>query len=55
MLGGSATDSGFSIAMDANGNIYLTGDTNSTGFPTMTPIQPRLGGGFDVFVTRIAP
>jgi hypothetical protein len=54
-FGGSATDSGFAIALDADGNVYLTGNTNSANVPMMTPIQPRLGGGFDVFVAKIAP
>ena len=54
-LGGSNSDAGFSIAVDAAGSIYLTGSTSSTDFPT-TPgaFQTVFGGGnSDAFVTKI--
>lgn len=41
--------------MDASGNAYLTGTTNSTNLPT-TPgaFQTTYGGGtYDAFVTKI--
>ena len=52
-LGGSDTDVGRDIAVDAAGNIYIAGDTFSTDFPTAHPLQPQLGGGNDVFVTKL--
>ena len=52
-LGGSSSDFGFGIAVDASGNTYLTGRTNSTNFPTAVPIQPANGGGDDAFVTKL--
>ncbi len=35
-LGGSATDAGLGIAVDASGSAYVVGDTNSADFPTTT-------------------
>ena len=56
-LGGSGTpggDIGSGIAVDKDGNAYVTGATNSTDFPTKNPLQPAFGGGLqDAFVTKI--
>jgi hypothetical protein len=60
-LGGSQTDSGHAIAVDGSGNAYVTGNTSSTNFPTVNPLQAGLGGcgffgcagGVDAFVTEI--
>ena len=38
-LGGSQGDGGSGIAVDAAGNAYVTGGTNSTNFPTDNPLQ----------------
>ena len=52
-LGGSERDSGFDIAVDASGNAYVTGQTESTDFPTASAIQPANAGNADVFVTKL--
>ena len=52
-LGGTGLDSGQAIAVDAAGNAYVGGFTNSTDFPTRLPLQAKLAGGFDGFVTKI--
>lgn len=56
-LGGSATDVGFGIAVDASGNAYVTGSTSSTDFPfTLGAFQNSFGGGAsDAFVTKLNP
>ena len=54
-LGGSAADIGLSVALDAAGSIYVSGQTSSTNFPT-TPgsFQTVFGGSFnDGFVSKI--
>ena len=56
-LGGAFTDSGSSIALDANDNIYITGSTQSNDFPTQAAIQPNRAGvnqDVDLFVSKIS-
>ena len=57
-LGGSGIDSGIGIALDSLGNAYVTGQTDSTNFPT-TPgsfqeTDPFTGLDADAFVAKIS-
>jgi hypothetical protein len=55
-LGGSDSDSAIGIAVDASGAAYVTGETTSSDFPLMHPIQKTYGGGDeDAFVTKLDP
>jgi Bacterial Ig-like domain (group 3)/Beta-propeller repeat len=54
-LGGSAFDVPSGIAVDNAGNAYLTGETDSTDFPTMSPLQAFNAGSVDAFVTKLNP
>jgi hypothetical protein len=58
-IGGSAGDKAYGVAVDSSGNAYVTGQTNSSDFPTVNQIPgaclPSCGTGNndDVFVTKI--
>ncbi len=52
-LGGRAGDVIHGIAVDASGNIYLTGSTESGNFPTASPFQSTNRGAPDAFVSKI--
>ncbi|HEY0079881.1 MAG TPA: SBBP repeat-containing protein [Pyrinomonadaceae bacterium] len=59
-LGGSSTEDGSDIKVDATGNAYICGQTSSTNFPTASAFQPTFGGatfegGRDGFVTKLNP
>jgi hypothetical protein len=52
-LGGSGGDFGQGIAVDSSGNAYVMGRTNSTNFPTASPLQATYGGAGDAFVAKL--
>jgi len=52
-LGGSEYDGGRSIALDMDGNIYITGDTRSADFPLANAAQETLNGSSDAFVSKL--
>jgi hypothetical protein len=56
-LGGNGTDLGLGIAQDTSNpaNIYITGQTSSSNFPTVNPTQAALSGPTDAFVSVLSP
>ena len=55
-LGGGQCDTANSIATDSSGNVYVTGRTGSTDFPTANAFQPTFAGpqfSSDAFVTKL--
>ncbi|WP_196305245.1 DUF7948 domain-containing protein [Metabacillus sediminilitoris] len=55
-LGGMSDDSGVGIAVDTEGNAYVTGVTSSLDFPTSPGAFQTTSDGFqDAFVTKLNP
>ncbi|NYB52644.1 MAG: SBBP repeat-containing protein, partial [Methanobacteriaceae archaeon] len=55
-LGGTNYDFGYAIAVDNNGNAYITGYTESNDFPvTPDAYQASYAGNVDAFITKINP
>jgi Beta-propeller repeat len=65
-LGGTNSDAGESIALDAANDIYVAGFTSSTNFPTLNAVNSVLNAGdlpkkkhgpfnYDAFVAKFAP
>ncbi|HVI07171.1 MAG TPA: SBBP repeat-containing protein, partial [Candidatus Binatia bacterium] len=66
-LGGSLDENpGLSLALDAGGSVYVTGQTDSTNFPVVTPVDQAVkngtynggtygGGASDAFITKLNP
>jgi uncharacterized repeat protein (TIGR01451 family) len=53
-LGGSQQEAIRAIAMDPAGNVYITGSTGSTDFPTVNPVQAaHAGGSIDAVVAAL--
>src|SRR5207253_2850629 len=55
-FGGSGDDFGQGIAVDANGNAYITGMTDSQNFPAANAYQSSLAGNGttpDAFVVKL--
>ena len=52
-LGGSSSDQGRAIALDASGNAFIAGQTTSSNFPTLNPLQAALKGPQDAFVAEV--
>ena len=53
-LGGNVGDIGNGIAVDTNGNIYVTGIAGFNNFPTKDAYQPTFGGFNDAFVAKFS-
>lgn len=51
-LGGNGLDGAFGIAVNAGGNAFVTGTTQSMNFPLLNPAQGTYGG---IFLTKLNP
>lgn len=55
-LGGARADQAAAIAIDPDGNVVVAGETISTDFPLLNPVQSSFGGGDgDAFVAKLRP
>ncbi len=53
-IGGTGGDRAYDVAVDGNGNAYVTGYTSSSsGFPVLNGPDPSYNGGIDAFVTKV--
>jgi len=53
-FGGSGWEDLRSVKLDAAGNIYLFGTTNSSDLPTVNAYQNQNAGGWDLFVAKLS-
>lgn len=55
-LGGTGTEAGYSVQLNSSGQVYVSGGTTSSNFPT-TPgaMKPAFGGQVDGFLARLSP
>jgi uncharacterized repeat protein (TIGR01451 family) len=54
-LGGTGSETGLGIAVDAQDSAYLTGSTSATDFPLTDPAQNVKGSFNDAFVAKLNP
>jgi uncharacterized protein DUF4214/beta-propeller repeat-containing protein/all-beta uncharacterized protein/parallel beta helix pectate lyase-like protein len=54
-LGSSGDDRGYRVTVDASGNAYITGMSDSIAFPTVNALQPANAGGFDAVIVKLNP
>jgi hypothetical protein len=53
-IGGNGDDYGIGLALDNANNVYVTGSTTSSNFPTVNPYQAVEPGSYSGFVTKIS-
>jgi hypothetical protein len=54
-LGGSGNDAAYGIVLDDNNNVYVTGGTTSSNFPTTTGVlYPVYHDSIDGFITKVS-
>lgn len=54
-LGGAGPDVGLSLAIGPTGDVYLSGYTGSSNFPSVRALDPLCSGGIDAIVARMSP
>ena len=52
-IGGYDLDRGYSISLDQDGNVYVTGETLSSDYPTTPGVFDESNNGHDVFISKL--
>jgi uncharacterized protein (TIGR03437 family) len=55
LAGGSGLEAAFGLAVDAGGNAYLAGFTDSPNYPVTAQAARRTGARTEAFVTKVSP
>lgn len=55
LMGGGNDDEALALAVDAQGNAWVTGFTESDDLPTIRALRANPSGGRDIFLTKLAP
>jgi hypothetical protein len=53
-IGGNGPDYGYALTLDSANNVYVTGSTASSNFPTVNPYQGTYPGSFNAFLTKVS-
>jgi len=53
-IGGNGDDYGVGLALDSANNVYVTGSTTSSNFPTVRPYQAAEPGSYSGFLSKIS-
>ncbi len=53
-IGGNSQDYGYALAIDSANEVYVTGSTASSDFPTVNAYQGTYPGSFNAFLTKIS-
>jgi hypothetical protein len=53
-IGGNGEDYGIGLALDSASNVYVTGSTTSSNFPTVKPYQAVEPGSYSGFLSKIS-
>lgn len=51
-VGRTGQETSVGVAVDGDGNVFVAGETNSTGFATATAYQPQRAGETDAYVVK---
>ena len=54
-LGGVRGALPLALTLDSSGSVYITGDTVSSDFPLVQPLQKSFAGASDIFVAKLNP
>ncbi|MCD4795057.1 MAG: SBBP repeat-containing protein [Bacteroidales bacterium] len=55
-MGGSESDITYSLVLDGSGNVYITGETSSSNYPTTAGVyDPSHNGSYDAFISKFTP